>query len=124
MGKLLFRLQLSGAEIQDLVDWPHPIVEDWLQTGYVIDTLVPDNLIADGAHTTKGNEIILADGLAAFDITLNPSAFDGEYLRVKNKGAADVTLVGDVDGLGNLAVTPGGSAYAIYFKELDQWVSF
>ena len=122
MGRL--RLQLSNIELESMTSWPAPMIEDYLAINYALNLATPDTVVISAEVTTRGFQIILADNAAPMNINLNPRAVDGERVTVKNIGAGNVTIVGNIDGVANDVLPLSNVGNYVFFSSVGYWVKF
>ena len=122
MGRL--RLQLSNIELESMTSWPAPMIEDYLAINDALNLATPETVAISAEVTTKGFQIILADNAAPMNINLNPRAVDGERVTVKNVGAGNVTIVGNIDGVANDVLPLSSVGNYVFFSSVGYWVKF
>lgn len=122
MGRL--RLQLSNIELESMTSWPAPMIEDYLAINDALNLATPETVVISAEVTTKGFQIILADNASPMNINLNPRAVDGERVTVKNIGAGNVTIVGNIDGVANDVLPLSGVGNYVFFSSVGYWVKF
>lgn len=122
MGRL--RLQLSNIELESMTSWPAPMIEDYLAINDALNLATPETVVISAEVTTKGFQIILADNASPMNINLNPRAVDGERVTVKNIGAGNVTIVGNIDGVANDVLPLSSVGNYVFFSSVGYWVKF
>ena len=122
MGRL--RLQLSNIELESMTSWPAPMIEDYLAINDALNLATPETVVTSTEVTTNGFQLILSDNAAPMNINLNPRAVDGERVTVKNIGAGNVTIIGNIDGVANDVLPLSSVGNYVFFSSVGYWVKF